>query len=223
MDTNRLGLALDVPLLAGVLEVADQLLLLGVDRHDGLASRHEIGRGLVDMLELRVAVRRLLALACLADDLKAVAEVAQEQADRGRADLVPHGAKLRGELFLALASPPERRLRVAARHRIHQCIEVLHQRRVRVDERRPARARSANPLLAWRNRWRVVRHLVEIANPGAHTLLADAGCFDHRGDTAMTEHLGLSGRPKTGHALAHRVPQSLVLRPDLIHLPHPGR
>ena len=54
---------------AAVLEVADQLLLLGVDRDDGLGRR--LGRNHlgVDVLELRIAIGMARALKCLAVDL----------------------------------------------------------------------------------------------------------------------------------------------------------
>jgi hypothetical protein len=54
------------PRLALVLEVADQLLLLGVDADDGLARRDERAFALGDVAELSVPIRmirsRLLAL-----------------------------------------------------------------------------------------------------------------------------------------------------------------
>ena len=54
---------------AAVLEVADQLLLLGVNRDDGLARG--LGRNdlRVDVLELCIAIGMARALECLAVDL----------------------------------------------------------------------------------------------------------------------------------------------------------
>jgi hypothetical protein len=53
------------------LEVAHQLLLLGVDRDHGLAALHERLRGAIDVLELCAAVGRLLASAFIASDFTA--------------------------------------------------------------------------------------------------------------------------------------------------------
>jgi hypothetical protein len=54
---------------AAVLEVADQLLLLGVDRDDGLACGLGRNHLRVDVLELRIAIGMARALKGLAVDL----------------------------------------------------------------------------------------------------------------------------------------------------------
>ena len=113
VDAGRLTLRAIVG--AGVLVVADELLLLGVDRDDGLASglrRNDFG---VDVLELRVtleaclrhdAVGMVRAFVRLAVHLAREAEHVREQlADRVGADLVPHLPE-RPRQLLANSSTP---------------------------------------------------------------------------------------------------------------------
>ncbi len=66
MHPNRLWLTLGTQLTAGILEVADKLLLLGIDRDrwlTGSLERRHVG---VDVLELGVAVGVARAFARLA-------------------------------------------------------------------------------------------------------------------------------------------------------------
>jgi hypothetical protein len=82
VDIDQLGLALRLPLAPAVLEVPDQLLLLGVDRDDRHTALDAVlGLG-VDVLELRVAIRVLRALDGLVRRLQAVPVLAQQLGDR---------------------------------------------------------------------------------------------------------------------------------------------
>ena len=63
------GPPLRLPFLTSVLELTDQLLLLGVDRNHGLTPLQKGLRRRIDVLELRVPVgceapSRLLRIAC---------------------------------------------------------------------------------------------------------------------------------------------------------------
>ena len=69
VDAHLGRLALGVPLPSGVLEVADQFLLLGIDGDDGLVALLEVPHTGGDVLELRVAVRMLASFARLARPL----------------------------------------------------------------------------------------------------------------------------------------------------------
>jgi hypothetical protein len=63
-----------LPLAAGILERADQFLLLRVDGDDRLALPQERRRGRVDVLELGVAIGMLLPFAGFPQGLEPVAE-----------------------------------------------------------------------------------------------------------------------------------------------------
>ena len=72
MDIDVLGLSRGSPLPTGILEPAHQLLLLGVDRDHRLLAPLRQHHSLVDVLELCIAVRMLLAFERLAIGLQAV-------------------------------------------------------------------------------------------------------------------------------------------------------
>jgi hypothetical protein len=55
VHAHRLGLSLRVILTAGILEVVDQLLLLGIDRDRRLARRQRLFHLCIDVAELGVA------------------------------------------------------------------------------------------------------------------------------------------------------------------------
>src|SRR4029077_2066148 len=72
MHANRFGLAFGTQLLAAILEVADQLFLLGVDGDGGRPRRDGYLDRRIDVLELRVAIRMARALAGFPVGLAAV-------------------------------------------------------------------------------------------------------------------------------------------------------
>ena len=120
VHANVLGRALRSPFASGVLEVADEFLLLGVDRDRRLTRRERFFHSIVDVVELRVAVGIVRSLACLAVGLQTVVELVQEFADERAADRVAHVAQAPAELAQALASPQHRRLWITARLRFDQ-------------------------------------------------------------------------------------------------------
>jgi hypothetical protein len=65
VNVDELRRVVGLPLDAAVLEIADQLLLLRVDRDEWCATLDSVRSLAVDVLELRVAVGMLLALDCL--------------------------------------------------------------------------------------------------------------------------------------------------------------
>jgi hypothetical protein len=100
-----LWLALGVPLTPGILEVPHQLLLLSVHRNHGLIALLELLGAPRNVLELRVAIRVLRALARLAIGLKAVAQALQHLADSLMAHRVTLALQLGGQRAHALAGP----------------------------------------------------------------------------------------------------------------------
>jgi hypothetical protein len=77
-----------------------------------------------DVLELRIAVRMVGSLVRLLDGLETEVELVQESADGLVADRMAPCPQLLRELVGALAGPSQRRPGVAARHGIHQRIQV---------------------------------------------------------------------------------------------------
>src|SRR5207244_839379 len=77
VDVDELRLPLRLPFLSGVLEVPDELLLLGVDGDEGNAAIDAVLRLLVDVLELHVPIGMLLAFDRLLGSLETVAVLGQ--------------------------------------------------------------------------------------------------------------------------------------------------
>jgi hypothetical protein len=77
MHADRFWVALGTQFPAAILEVPNKLLLFGIDRYRGLTSRLERVDPRIDVIELRVAVGVVRALAGLAVRLQAEAQAAQ--------------------------------------------------------------------------------------------------------------------------------------------------
>ena len=92
VHAHFLGLALGAQLPAGVPEIANQLLFLGVDRDRRLAGPPEAADAGVDVLELGVAVGMLAALAGLGVGLQAEAQVLQQPPDQVWSTRYPRSA-----------------------------------------------------------------------------------------------------------------------------------
>jgi len=73
-----------LPFLARILEIADQFLLLRIDRDDRLLAPQQRRRRRVDVLELRVATRMRGPLAPFADRLETVAQLVEQTPHGGR-------------------------------------------------------------------------------------------------------------------------------------------
>jgi len=156
MDSDGHGLACRPPLSSRVLEIADQFLLLRIDGEDGLRRRLEPSDLLVDVPELRVAVRVVRAFSGLAVGLQAVAGGRQELGHQLSAHGVAHGLERLGQVPHALRGPAQRRLRVARRGRLHQPFEVGQQCRILRQRLLAATAGTPNSLrgdVAWRDQF----------------------------------------------------------------------
>src|SRR3954447_10822294 len=141
---DRLRMAFRAKLAAAVLAVANQLLLLRVDRDHRLAGGLERLHRRIDGLELRVAVGMLGALTGLAVALQAEPELGQQPANQ----LLPGAEALpsqrRGEMPLALAHPAQRGLGVTADRGLHQTLQRCQQQRLRLGSRLAATASTAH-------------------------------------------------------------------------------
>src|SRR3984957_16356941 len=120
VDQRLLRHPLRLPLVPSILEIADQLLLLGIHRDNRLSAPHASIGGRVDALKLSVAIGVSRTFAALAHRLEAIAEVIQQPTHRRRTHRPSLRAQSSGELRSALACPPQRRPRVAAREWIDQ-------------------------------------------------------------------------------------------------------
>ena len=145
LHLNRLTLPL--PLTACVLEVADELLLLGVDRDDRTTLLQEGCRGTVDEIELPVAVGVVCPLAALAVGLHAVAQHVEKPPDRRLRYRVPSLLKFPGQFGRALGRPSKRGHRIPTSRWIEEGIQIGEQRRIRFRCPLPTSSGPTDPAL----------------------------------------------------------------------------
>ena len=144
MGLHALRIALGTIIRAAVLIVADQLLLLRIDRNDRLPGRLALDHMSVDVLELSIAIRMFRTLVGLAIGLPTEAKRRQQPPHAGGADLVAHLAQRGGELVVALRNPEQRTHRIAERRKFHDAPQILDQRRVPARQRAATAARLTN-------------------------------------------------------------------------------
>src|SRR5271166_5441423 len=107
MDAHLFRIALSAPFAAGVLEIADQFLLLRIDGYGRLVLGHRRLDRVVNHPELRVAVGVVGALAGLAIGLQAELLLLQQLADNRVADFVPEFFEFGGQPAQTLARPAQ--------------------------------------------------------------------------------------------------------------------
>ncbi len=200
VHANLLGRALRLPFAPGILEIADEFLLLRVDRDGRIAGRQRLLDAIVDVVELPVAIGMIGSLARLAVGLKRIVELMQQLADEGAADRMAHVAQPLAELAQALAGPQQRRLRVATGRGLDQGAQVLDQAGI---ARHLRSAASAGPADALRVDRLAAAQFGERATDRA---ARQPGRSGHRRDAAMPRGERLGGGKSAPPALIeHRI------------------
>src|SRR5262249_32690355 len=149
-------------LAAIVAEVADQLLLLGVDRDHRLLFNQRRSHLGVDMGELRISVGVAVTLLGLAVALQAITGRIEQFGHQGAAHLVALLLKRLGQSSHALAGPPQWRFRIPPGRRFDQRLEIRnHVGSLTIASLRPAPGRRTRPakLLAPANMTILFSHL----------------------------------------------------------------
>ena len=205
MGPGGRGLALGPPLAARVLELADQLLLLGV------YADHRIGGALVgldllvDVPELRVPVRVPLALDGLGVALQAEPLRPQQVADGVGADPVALAGQLVRQVAGRLRRPPQRRHRITPLLRLDQGQQRRAQPGIQVGGLLAAPARPARPAQR-------LGAGIQLIDPQGHRGLADPGGPGHRPDPAMSQRPGLGAHQQPPLPLIQMREDRLELR-----------
>ena len=172
---------------AGTIEVADQFLLLGIDRDDRLLTLQEAVCGRIDVLKLGVAVGVRGPFPAFARRLQTVTQVVEHAADGCRADGPARRGQRRRELCATLARPPQGRRRVTARERIDQRLQGIPAVGL-PPQVRASRARAANAP----DRWAAPR---QFASAFAHGHARQPGRRRHDGIAAVPDGQRLGRRP----------------------------
>ena len=186
------GLALGPQFAAGVLEVANKLLFLGIDGDGRLAGFPEAADARIDMLELGVATWMLATFARLGIGLQAEAHVLEQASDDRVVDMKASDGQLACQMSLTPADPQQRRLWVAANSRRDQIGQSLEQAGL-LDHRRLAATTTA-PHPTTRQRLRIA---VDIPQPAADRAARKPGRKRHRRYAAASRHPRLAGREQT--------------------------
>jgi len=142
---HQLRLTLGSPFSPEVLEIADQLLLLGVHADHGLMAIDRALGDRVDVPELRVTVGMLRALPGLDVRLQAVPQAAQQLRHLREMNLMTQLAQPLGKMPDALGRPPQKRLRITPTVSVNQPLQIPQQRRIDFRDRLAPSTRPAHP------------------------------------------------------------------------------
>src|SRR5260370_36648167 len=181
--------ALGPPRLAGILEVPQRLLLLGIDRDRRFPPPLLRLHAPVDVPELRIAVGVAVPLPRLAAGVQAVPGVLAQVPHRGGAHRMPLGRQLLSQAARALAGPPQRRLRVAAAAGFDEAFQGRPDTRI---GRGDGFAARAGPTLIARRRGVAGVQLADAAADGA---VRQAGRGTDDRDAAPPQRDGFAGGP----------------------------
>jgi hypothetical protein len=207
VDLDPLGVPGGPPLAAVVLVWPDQFLLLGVHADHRLARVAVFGGLVVEIGELHVAIRMLVALDRLGVGLQAEPLLAQQLRHRLGAYPVPGRGQLGGELPGRYRGPRQRRLRIPAPGRLHQPQQRRQQALVGLGGRLPAATGTADPA----QRGLTGLQLRDpVADPGPRGPRRPGHC----GDSTMTQRPGLTGQHQPLPPLVQVRQHRLELRPQ---------
>lgn len=198
---------------AGVLEVANQLLLLGVDRDDRLPCSLRGDHLRVDVLELRVAVRMPGAFLGLPVVLTREAEFHQLLGNRVGADQMAHLRQRGGGFVHALRHPQQGPLGIAQRGSLDEALQLGNQPSVALAHRPAPAAGTANPPPRQRRGVPIVlaaidRRAGEPGDPGDQSQRPPAG----------SANLGRCKHATT--ALIQAAPNRIPAIPDAVRVDH---
>jgi hypothetical protein len=144
VNPHLFRVALRPPFPAAVLEIADQFLLLGINRDDRLLGFERGLRQSIDVSKLRIPIRMAIALSGLAVGLQAEMQRLQQLADDCVADLVPLSAQFRRKPPQA-ARPSQARLRIAPLTRLDQLQQRGDKACIVINQRLAPSSRAPNP------------------------------------------------------------------------------
>ena len=196
VHAHGLGSAFAPQLSAGSPEIADQLLLLGVDGDGRLSAPPETLDPIVDVLELCIAVRVLLAFAGLGVGLQAEAEVFEQAADQIGADLIVLLGQRGGEMALTATHPQQVGLRIASGGRGNQIEQGLAQAGLLEGRRLATTAAAADAAV-----WPFGRFLVELLQAAPDRAARYACEMRHHRDAAAARSASLAGGEQTKPSL----------------------
>src|SRR5690348_4916731 len=217
MHPHRLRLALGTQFTAVVFEVADQFLLLRVDRDRRLAGGNRRFHRRIDVGELRIPVRVLTTLSRLAVGLATVVQRAQQVGDDTLAGLEPQISERLDKLTLTAADPTQGRTRITPDRVLDQPFQRRRQARLMGDRTlAPGTGAAHAPVNVVAGRLKLVDATIDRTPCDP---CRQSGC----GDAAKPKGQGFIGRKQASPTLVEKRDDQLPARPDVIKVDHSFR
>jgi hypothetical protein len=211
VDAHVGRLAARSPRATRRLEIPHQFLLLRVDGDRGVSAPEQPPDALIQVGELRIAVGMGRALACLPIRLQTVPGVFQQ----GRHRAIAHRMVLPRQFVRqgrrALARPPQRRFRIAARHRVNQRHQGVEQWRIGLGDRAPSSTGPTNPVGRCRAR---LRPQLQLSQSGDDGRPRQAGSPGHQAHATPADLARFGGGPLSAAALVHFPNEGAILTPN---------
>ena len=150
----------------------------------------------------------LTAFSCLDVALEGVAQLVQQVGDHGMTDGVAEGLQRDGQRPGTLAGPPQRRVRIAGRGGLDQCIEIAQQRRIEDRGRFPS---APGPAAAPRRQSRLA---LDLSHATLNRRPRNPRRPFHQPDAAMPERARFGRRPQPTRALGEHRRQRGMFRAE---------
>lgn len=187
VEVDLKGFAGGQPPPPGILEVADQFFLLGIDRKDRGAAGQKLFGTLTDVVELGVPIRMLGSFAGLAIGLQPVPLLGQQRGHRPIGDRVLAVGQLGGQGASTFVRPLQRRVRLAARGIGHQVPQVAQDRWVGCRELLPPAAFLPEP------RAGQCQTGLQLSEPRRNGLAVEPRSLMRQFDAPVAEQFGIGG------------------------------
>ena len=217
MYAHRLGAALGTQFTAVVLEIANQFLLLCVDRDCWLARGYCRLHRCVDVSELGIAIQVVAALTRLAIGLATVMQLTQQIGDHALARLETLRRQRLYQVALAAADPSQRRAGIAANRILDQLLKRCRQPRL-VRHRTLAAGTSPTHTAA-----QVVATRSKLPNATVDAAARQTGRRRGRRYAAITLRLRLVGGEQPAASLVEKRGRSMPAPTHVVHVDHSHR
>src|SRR6516225_9824250 len=195
VHTHLLRVSLRPQLPPVVFEVAHQFLLLRIHGNDGLAIGLKFPDPIADMVKLRIPVGVRRSLQRFAVGLQTILHAMQDLGHHPVTGPMPHAVQLGSQLTHALTCPAQRRLRVTARHRFDEGLQIPLQGRVLVNRPLSACPLAPDSLTACR-----FRRGLEFGHAADYSPAGQSAGPSHRRDSAETNGFSFSRCDQTPRA-----------------------
>src|SRR3989442_708900 len=190
MHVHLLWPAFGLPFPPGILKVAEQFLLFGISRDNGLFSALKLLDTRLDILELGIPIGMRAARARFAIGLETIVLLMEERPITTLTKRMSGFPQLLGQARGTLTGPAQRGLRISARGRLYQLIQGIPQRRIFLREFLAPATKATNSL-----RLQFCPSRLYFRQPRMNSPASNPQGFGHKADSPIAEGLGFRGGP----------------------------